>query len=78
MVITACVILGMKILKNGVTGSIQQFANAIDDRMKAGYASISPYLLSPQWLAGYNGLKKLIEKDYTSEEGAILGSVVSS
>jgi hypothetical protein len=62
--------------------SLQQFASTttqyIDERMKAGYATISPYLLSPQWLAGYNGLKKLIEKDYCNETESPAGSQLSS
>ena len=28
--------------------------------------------LSPQWLAGYMGLKKLIEKDYIEEDETVL------
>jgi hypothetical protein len=71
-----------KFYKNRMTGRIRELADStsqfIDGRIKAGYAGIAPYLLSPQWVAGYSGLKKLIEKDYNDEEETVLGSVVSS
>jgi hypothetical protein len=35
-------------------------------------------LINPQGLAGFSGLKKLIEKDYSSDDSSITGSVISS
>lgn len=68
--------------QQNITDRLRKLADTttqyVDERIKAGYASIAPYLLSPQWTAGFSGLKKLVEKDYSDEEEAAAGSMVSS
>ena len=77
--------LDMKMLsRSHVSDSIDQLTTAtshfiedLDSRIKTGYQSIAHYVLFPQAMAGYTGLKKLIEKDYHDHED-IKGSLVSS
>lgn len=79
------VILSMKIrshLKinriNRLASSTSQLIDEWDKRIKTGYQSIAHHILSPQSYADFTGLKKLIEKDYHSDNEEVSGSMVSS
>lgn len=60
--------------------SIQQLRTATTQLIGEGYNRIASYILDPQSLAGFTGLKKLIEKDYheSGTDEQIAGSLVSS
>ncbi|HEX7691557.1 MAG TPA: hypothetical protein VF408_04170 [Sediminibacterium sp.] len=58
--------------------NIQQLRSVTAQLIDEGYHRVASYILHPQSLAGFTGLKKLIEKDYHPSEELPAGSLLSS
>ena len=56
--------------------SLRSLQSYIDNNVPIDISSLSRFL-SPQWLAGYMGLKKLVEKDYQHGEDAFSLSITN-
>ncbi|NCI47035.1 hypothetical protein [Sediminibacterium soli] len=65
---------------NTLQEGIQQIRTTTVQLIDEGYNRIASYILYPQSFAGFTGLKKLIEKDYSESEPQeqLAGSLVSS
>lgn len=63
---------------SGLQESIHAIRQSAADLIDRGYTRLASYMLNPQSLADFTGMKKLIEKDYTEPQEKIEGSLVSS
>jgi hypothetical protein len=67
-----------QITESAYIRSITSAANKfIDTRIPQDLSALYQFL-SPQWVAAYTGLKKLVEKDYQEDEAVFPASITTA